>query len=156
MLTWTLSNLAQLPHFADTVADRGWHAWWTNSAKGLATYRAGLELMLRGDVIPMAFVAHRSETYLGSVLLIENDLEQRPNLSPWIAALWVDVEHRGQGIAQSLISTARISAAKLGFSKVFLCAEENVTPYYLRRGWIQIETDVGGLNVFEMPTSKYG
>jgi hypothetical protein len=75
MQTWALSNLTQVPHFADTVADRGWRAWWTNSGKGLATYRLGLEPMLQGDAIPMAFVAHRGDTYLGSVLLIENDLD---------------------------------------------------------------------------------
>jgi GNAT superfamily N-acetyltransferase len=152
MQTWTISNLAHVRHFADTVADRGWHAWWTDSGTALATYRLGLEPMLRGDAMPMGFVAHRGETYLGSVLLIENDLEQRPNISPWIAALWVDVEHRGHGIAQNLIIYAQFAATKLGFSKIYLCAEEKVTPYYLRRGWKQIGTDVAGLNVFEIAT----
>lgn len=152
METWTISNLAHVRQFADTIAERGWHAWWTDSGMTLATYRAGLEPMLRGDAIPMAFVAHRGDTYLGSVLLIENDLEQRPNLSPWIAALWVDVEHRGQCIAESLMATARTAASALGVTHVYLCAEAKVTPFYLRLGWTQIETDVGGLNLFEKST----
>jgi GNAT superfamily N-acetyltransferase len=152
MQTWTISNLAHVQHFADIVADRGWRAWWTESGVALATYRTSLEPMLQGQTIPMAFVAHRDETYMGSVLLIESDLEARPRLSPWIAALWVDEQYRGQGIAQSLIASAQTTAAMLGLSKVFLCAEAKVTPYYLRRGWKQIETNVGGLNVFEMPT----
>jgi GNAT superfamily N-acetyltransferase len=149
METWTISNLAHVRQFADTVAERGWHAWWTDSGMTLATYRAELEPMLLGDAIPMGFVAHRGETYLGSVLLIENDLEARPQLSPWIAALWVDEQYRGQGVAQSLIGSAQTAAAKLGFSRIFLCAEAKVTPYYLRQGWEQIETNAGGLNVFE-------
>jgi N-acetylglutamate synthase-like GNAT family acetyltransferase len=66
----------------------------------------------------------------------------------------VDVEHRGQGVAESLMVSARTAAAKLGVSKVYLCAEEKVSPYYLRRGWIQIETDLGGLNVFEFLTPQ--
>jgi GNAT superfamily N-acetyltransferase len=147
-----VSNLRHVPQFVDAVADRGWRAWWTESGVALATYRTSLEPMLRGDVLPMAFVAHRDESYMGSVLLIESDLEARPQLSPWIAALWVDEQYRGQGIAQSLMTTAQTAAAKLGFSGIFLCAEAKVTPYYLRQGWKQIETNVGGLNVFEMPT----
>jgi predicted N-acetyltransferase YhbS len=153
MQTWTISNLAHVPHFADSVADRGWNAWWTESEFSLRKYRAGLEPMLRGENIPLAFVAHRGQTYLGSVLLIENDLEQRPNLSPWIAALWVDVEHRGQGIAESLMASARTAAASLGIDKIYLCAEVQVARYYLARGWQLIETDVGGLNVFEIATA---
>jgi GNAT superfamily N-acetyltransferase len=152
MQTWTISNLAHVQHFADTVADRGWQAWWTESGMALATYRMGLEPMLRSNVIPMGFVAHRRETYLGSALLVENDLERRRDLSPWIAALWVDEQYRGQGIAESLMASARMAAAKLGFSKVYLCAETKVAPYYLRQGWKQIETDVDGLNVFDLST----
>jgi predicted N-acetyltransferase YhbS len=154
MQTWTISNLAHVPHFADSVADRGWNAWWTESEFSLRKYRAGLEPMLRGENIPLAFVAHRGQTYLGSVLLIENDLAQRANLSPWIAALWVDVEHRGQGIAESLMASVRTAAASLGIDKIYLCAEARISPYYLTRGWRQFEMDVDELAVFEMQTSS--
>jgi GNAT superfamily N-acetyltransferase len=154
MQTWTISNLAHVWHFADTVADRGWHAWWTDSGVALASYRAGLEPMLQGDAIPMGFVAHRGEAYLGSVLLIENDMAQRPNLSPWIAALWVEIEHRGQGIGAGLMAAARQASTGLGIDKVYLCAEARLSPYYLARGWLQIEMDVGGLTVFEMQTAQ--
>jgi GNAT superfamily N-acetyltransferase len=153
MPTWTISNLAHVRQFADTVAERGWHAWWQNSGSSLQDYRAGLEPMLRGDALPRALVAHCGDTYLGSALLIENDLEARPNLSPWIAALWVDIEHRGQGIAANLMAAAKTAAAELGNDKVYLCAKAQITPFYLRQGWKQIETDVGGLNVFENATA---
>jgi GNAT superfamily N-acetyltransferase len=153
MRTWTISNLAHVPQFADTIADRGWHAWWTTSGVPLTDYRAHLNPMLEGSVLPLAFVAHRQETYLGSALLIENDLSERPNLSPWIAALWVDPDYRGQGIAAELMSAARVKATTMGVEKVYLCAEPKVTNYYLANGWTQIETEVGGLNVFEMFTS---
>ena len=152
MRTWTISNLAHVPQFADTVADRGWHAWWQHDGVSLEFYRTGLEPMLKGEGIPAGFVAHRGEAYLGSALLIENDLEARPSLSPWIAALWVDPEHRRQGIANDLMTAARAAAATVGQQTVYLCGEKKVTPYYLARGWRQIETDVGGLNVFKMAT----
>jgi GNAT superfamily N-acetyltransferase len=153
MPTWTISNLAHVRHFADIVADRGWHAWWQNDGISLADYRVGLEPMLKGEAIPMGFVAHRGKTYLGSVLLIESDLEARPQLSPWIAALWVDVEHRGQGVGADLMAAARTASVRLGIDKAYLCAETRISPYYFARGWRQIEMDVDGLNVFEITTA---
>jgi GNAT superfamily N-acetyltransferase len=148
-----ISNLTSVPHFADTVAERGWSAWKRESGTTIADYRAGLDRMIGSDSIPFCLVDHVGDGYRGSCLVIENDLDQRSNLSPWIAALWVDPEHRRQGIATGLMQAARNRLHILGISKAYLCAEPNVTPYYLARGWQQIETDVDGLNVFEMKTS---
>jgi GNAT superfamily N-acetyltransferase len=147
-----ISPLRTHPHFADTVADRAWHAWWTESGVPLSDYRAHLDPMIHGHGIPQAFVAHDGETYLGSALLIESDLDARPQLKPWVAALWVDAAHRGKGLAGQLMDAACAEALRLGHATVYLCAEPKVTPYYLARGWTQIEADVGGLNVFCRPT----
>jgi GNAT superfamily N-acetyltransferase len=152
MPQWTVSNLKHVPHFADIVAKRGWHAWWTESGVPLSDYRAHLEPMMVGEGLPQAFVAHQGDTYLGSALLIESDLDARPLLTPWIAALWVEQVNRGKGIASNLMACARAEAARLGVEKVYLCAAPDVTPYYLARGWVQIEADVRSLNVFEQGT----
>jgi N-acetylglutamate synthase-like GNAT family acetyltransferase len=42
----------------------------------------------------------------------------------------------------------RDEAERLGYKSVYLCAEPKITPYYLARGWTQIEADVEGLTVF--------
>ncbi len=152
MRKWTISNLAHVPYYADTVADRGWTAWWRDDGISLANYRAGLEPMLSGKGIPCGYVAHRAELYLGSVLLIENDLESRPKLKPWVAALWVDVPERGQGIASDLMIHARSEAAKFEIANLYLCAVPQISSYYQTRGWRIVETGVDGLDVFEMAT----
>jgi GNAT superfamily N-acetyltransferase len=144
-----ISNLKTVPQFADTVASRGWHAWWTRSGVPLADYRAHLDPMLASTGIPFCLVDHDDDTYRGSCLVIESDLDARPNLTPWIAALWVDEPYRRQGIAAALMQEAR---KYIGASTVYLCAELKVSPYYLARGWQQIESDVMGLNVFAMAT----
>jgi len=40
-----------------------------------------------------------------------------------------------------------------GVERVYLCAVEEKSAYYRRLGWEQIETDVGGMNIF-MKMSK--
>jgi GNAT superfamily N-acetyltransferase len=117
-----ISNLRQVPQFADTIADRGWNAWWVDSGVPLSDYRAHLQLMVKGAGIPSGFVAHTGTRYLGSSLLIERDHDLRPNLTPWIAALWVEPDARRSGIAQRLIIEARLEAGRLGHTKCYLCA----------------------------------
>jgi hypothetical protein len=83
-----ISNLRDVPHFADTIADGGWHAWWTDSGVPIADYRVHLNPMIDdGSHVPFALVAHDGQIYLGSVLVIECDLGARSHLAPWIAAL---------------------------------------------------------------------
>jgi GNAT superfamily N-acetyltransferase len=143
-----ISDLREVPAFADTVADRGWHAWWTGSGVTLADYRAHLDPMVARGGLPFALVAHDGAAYLGSVLLIENDLDARPGYAPWIAALWVDPAQRRQGVAAALIAAARAGAARLGHATCFLCATPDLAPFYLARGFRRIEEDVGGLDIF--------
>ncbi|HVY16515.1 MAG TPA: GNAT family N-acetyltransferase, partial [Rhodopila sp.] len=143
-----ISNLRSVADFASTIADRCWHEWWKDSAISLSQYRSGIRKMTAERGIPMALVAHREEQYLGSVLLIDNDLDIRPQYSPWIAALWVEPGSRRQGIAGKLIQAARTEAKSLGHQVCYLCATETNSPYYMTRGFRLIELDVVGLNIF--------
>ena len=99
----TVSNLRDECHFASTIADRGWSAWWTESDVTLTDYLRGIQFMGEGEGIPCAFVAHAGQQYAGSVLLIADDLESRPTYTPWIAALWVEPAYRRQGVAARLL-----------------------------------------------------
>lgn len=144
----TISNLRNRPSFADMIADRAWHAWWTDGGMSLADYRAHLDPMMKDSGVPFALVADEGNAYLGSVLLIENDLASRPQYAPWIAALWVEPARRRQGVAGRLIDTARTEAARLGRETCYLCAAPHNWPYYLAHGFRQVEADVEGLGVF--------
>src|SRR5690606_33934486 len=133
-----------------TIADRGWHAWWTESGVPLEDYRAHLNPMLEQEGIPSALVAHDEDHYIGSVLIIENDLDERPDYAPWIAALWVEAEFRRRGSAAHLIARSREYVAKLGHDTCYLCATADKRPYYLKQGFTLLEEGVAGLDVFSV------
>lgn len=143
-----IDNLRNVPNFAHTIADRVWHEWWKNTDVTYLKFQSGIKPMTINIGIPMALVAHQDEQYVGSVLLIENDMDARPQYSPWIAALWVEPEFRRKGVADELIHAVRAEAEKLGFNKCYLCATDTNSPYYVDRGFYLVEPSVEGLNLF--------
>ena len=145
-----VSPLPAVPDFLDTVAERIWRAWWQAEEPDPGPIAARLRPGLRGDALPQALVSHRGETYLGHVLLIESDLDERPPLTPWLAALWVEPEQRGRGVATQLQEEGACLAASRGFAEAHLCARPALRGFYAGRGWHLAETSVGAeeLDVF--------
>jgi GNAT superfamily N-acetyltransferase len=149
-LAFTISDLRQQPEFFEPVADRVWQAWWQPNGYPLATIRGRLEENMQDAPIPLALVAHDGSTFLGTASVIASDLDERPDLTPWVAAVWVEERVRGQGIGAALVDAAAHASFSLGFARVYLCARARMTGFYERLGWTLIERRVGPhqLNVF--------
>lgn len=144
----TLSDLRAVPAFAPVVADRVWRAWWEDKGVTLTELRARLDESFATDPVPSTFVAHDGDRFLGCVALIACDVEERPLLTPWVAALWVEPEARRQGVGAALMTWAAEAAFAAGHPRVYLAAEPALAPYYAARGWALVESDVDGLEIF--------
>ena len=70
--------------------------------------------------LPMTFIAAEGETLLGTVGLWRCDLISRQDLYPWMAALYVAPEARGQGLAGKLQQHVIDYARKQGYGELFL------------------------------------
>lgn len=148
--TYSISDLRDRPDFADDVADRIWNAWWRQDGHERASIRGLVDENFASTGLPQAFVAHDGDTFLGTAHLIDNDLESRPQYSPWVAAVWVDETARRSGIGAALVQAGADAAFGQGFDTAYLCAKPAVSAFYERLGWQRIEEDVEGLNVFSM------
>lgn len=102
---FTISDLRQRPDFCDTVADRIWRAWWQPHGHPLDHVTTRLRENLTATPIPFALVAHDGDTFLGTASVIASDLE-RPLLTPWVAAVWVDEDARKRGVGAALVDRA--------------------------------------------------
>jgi GNAT superfamily N-acetyltransferase len=149
-LPFTISDLRQRPEFFDTVADRIWRASWKESGTPLEYISGRLCENMNAEPIPIALVAHNGAEFLGTASVIASDLEERPQLTPWIAAVWVEPQVRVRGIAGALVERATRDCFALGIARAYLCARPALSSFYKRLGWIPIERDVGehGLTVF--------
>lgn len=140
---FTISDLRLQPAFFDAVADRIWRAWWKERGFPASYITGRLQENMTPSPIPLALVAHRGDTFLGTSSVIAVDLEDRPQYSPWVAAVWVDPKYRMQEIGSALAGRAVDDAFALGFRRVYLCAEKERRRFYTRQGWAPIEENVG-------------
>lgn len=147
---FTISDLRQRPDFADAVADRIWRAWWRPHGHPLDHITTRLRENLTATPVPFALVAHDGDKFLGTASVIASDLEERPLLTPWVAAVWVEEDARKRGVGAALVNRAARDAFALGVSRAYLCARPAMTGFYQGLGWTLIERDVGShqLGVF--------
>ncbi len=141
-MPFTISDLRQHPQFFDTVADRIWQAWWKDGGHPLDYISDRLRENMNATPIPFALVAHDGKSFLGTASVIASDLPERPLLTPWVAAVWVEDHARRRGVGGVLVNRATLDCFALGVARVYLCARRR-TAFYERLGWRSIERDVG-------------
>lgn len=142
-MTFQISDLRQRPEFFGTVADRVWRAWWRPDGHPLERITTGLAAMMKGERIPFAIVAHEGDEYFGSTLGIESDLAERPQYSPWVAAVWVEPQHRLKQVGRALVGHAATTCFGRGFRRAYLCSAATRRNFYTHQGWVPIEENVG-------------
>ena len=89
---------------------------------------------MKRDALPLGLVAHADGSVpLGCASVVRSTFTHA-ELGPWLSAVYVAPEHRGQGIASALAERAAAECARLGFAELFL-----FTPHserlYARLGW---------------------
>jgi predicted N-acetyltransferase YhbS len=105
--------------------------------------------------IPTALVAHDGGRFLGTVSLIACDEETRPQYTPWIAALWVEPEHRRRGIGASLVDKASDLAFDAGAQRVHLLTRERRRPFYEGMGWLVLEANAPEPGLFILKKDRH-
>jgi GNAT superfamily N-acetyltransferase len=149
-LAFEISDLRQRPEFFDTVAMRIWQAWWDAEGASLDYISGRLRENMSEVPIPFALVAHDGHAFLGTSSVIASDLAERPQLSPWVAAVWVEEAARGHGIGAALVERAAQDCFALDIGRAYLCARPRMLGFYQRLGWTLLERRVGrhSLDVF--------
>jgi predicted N-acetyltransferase YhbS len=145
-----IQNLRAAPQFRAQVADRIWRAWWEPHGASVEDVQHALGEVLESPGFPFTLVATEYGQFIGTVTAIVSDMAERPELSPWIAALWVEPDWRGQGVARALLDHAAHLLAGFGHATAYLCARPSLRPFYSGLDWRLIEENAGphGLDIF--------
>lgn len=143
----TISNLSDRPEFFDSVADRIWRAWWQPHGVPLAYITERMKEGLGAAAMPRAFVADVGGVFAGTASVIASDLDERPQYTPWVAAVWIETAFRSRRIGRMLIAHAARYALSTGVREVYLTARPPRRSLYEELGWQVVEEGVGEIDL---------
>ena len=135
-----IEQLAERPDLLPSVAHWIYNQWWTSVAgANVNTLTELLRTHLVLDQIPLTLVASADSRPIGTATLIAHDVgtEQWPDLTPWLAALYVVPECRGGGVGKALVNAIVSKAAELGARVLHLTTVDR-EGFYARLGWSTI------------------
>lgn len=135
----TIEYLADRREFIPTLA-RWLHTEWGHLRPGerIDDRAARLAGVCGHCQIPTAFVAVAGDQLLGTASLVEHDMATRPELSPWLASVFVSPEHRSRGIGAALVERVVQEARALGTLRLYLYTPGPGT-LYSTLGWSIVE-----------------
>lgn len=85
-------------------------------------------------VLPQVLVSLSGGVPVGMASLVAQDLDTRPDLTPWLAGVYVLPEHRRQGHAMRLVGAIEDVARTSAVSTLWLYTR-SAQPLYRRCGW---------------------
>jgi GNAT superfamily N-acetyltransferase len=139
----SISDLRDRPDFQAVLADRIWRAWWQARGTPLVLIATRVADNLGPEPIPSAFVAHDGGRFLGTASMIASDMTERPQYSPWVAAVWVEPEARGAGLGATLVRHAAEAIFRAGWGRAYLSAAPHRRSFYEGLGWTALEDGIG-------------
>lgn len=130
--------LADHPEFINTCASWAYGQWGCQAGGSLERAISKFTLGAGKENIPMTLMALYDEKPAGMISLWEADYEGKPELSPWLASLYVHPFFRHKNIATSLIRRLETEALRLGYGQLFLVTEDS-KKLYQKCGWTELE-----------------
>ena len=122
-------TLRERPDLRETAA-----AWfcerWGVPAEA---YLACMDAYLSGKTELGWYLCLDGTRIVGGLGVIENDFHKRKDLSPNVCAVYVDEDHRGRGIAGSLLTMVVEDMRAKGVSPLYLVTDH--VGFYERYGW---------------------
>lgn len=141
-MSMKIDPLADHLDLVETIGTWHWNEWGhVDPAGSRESWIKGLSLKTRRNAIPTTLVAlSPNDQPLGSVSLVDCDMDTRPHLWPWLAGLYVTPDARNRGVGSSLVRAAMQQARELEITTFYLYTStaENL---YTRLGWQVIDRD---------------
>jgi N-acetylglutamate synthase-like GNAT family acetyltransferase len=98
-----------------------------------------MQPFLNDKPIPNTYIAF--DTVLsGSAAIVENDMDNWPDLSPWLASVFVIPDYRNQGIGSALVRHVMQQAQQSNIDKLYLYTPDREA-FYQKLGWRRINTE---------------
>ena len=131
-------RIAERPDLVPMVAQWLWDEWHLDAGDSLEATRDAVAASVSPSGPPQTFVLLVDNRPVGTASLVAHDLDERPNLTPWLAGVFVIPEARGRGHVIHLIQAVEVACRSAGVGTVWLhtTGAERV---YAQAGWHSVE-----------------
>lgn len=135
-------DLKQQPQHILAIAVWHFREWaHLNPGRNEAWLQEDMQCYLTDAFIPSMFIAvGDSGAVQGTSSIIAHDLAARPDLTPWLANVYVDASQRGKGLGKRLVLHAMQQAKQAGMSTLYLFTPDQQA-FYARLGWQYLCTE---------------
>jgi GNAT superfamily N-acetyltransferase len=127
---------AERPDLAPATARWRWEAFFRPLDDIIAEAQ---RTAAAAELMPRTFVLLIEGEPVGTASLVAHDLEERPDLTPWLAGVFVVPRARGRGYAARLVVAVEQQASAAGIPMLWLYTGK-AERIYVRAGWQTIET----------------
>jgi N-acetylglutamate synthase-like GNAT family acetyltransferase len=131
-------TLAERPDLAPIVAEWLWRNWDRRSGYTYDQTLAYVTDSSAGQAIPQTFVLLVDEQPVGTSSFVAADMKERPDLTPWMASVYVAPEARHRGHVIPLIHAVEAAATAAGILTMWLHTD-SAARIYAKAGWRTVE-----------------
>ena len=111
-----------------------WEAFWQRRGASLAAVHDLVAASRARLGPPQCFVRLDAGVPVGTASLVARDLDAWPDLTPWLAGVYVVPEARGRGHVRALIGAAEAAGRAAGVPELWLHTR-TAERLYARAGW---------------------
>jgi len=127
----TIISVRDKPEYKDTAIKYLQQSW---SEISPVIYENCISNCINGSqFLPQWYLLEKNQEIIGCAALITNDFISRMDLYPWICAIFVDENHRGNAYGSMLIEKAIADTKEAGFKYLNLCTDH--IGYYEKYGF---------------------
>lgn len=140
VLGMELYKLTEKPELLETIS-RWHHEEWRhlNPGRSFASRLEDMQEHLAGKSIPATWIGYLDGQPAGSASILESDMPERPEFSPWLASVYTLEAFRHRGLGRRLVQAVMDHAVGLGIAKLYLYTPDKAH-FYARLGWQGFET----------------
>jgi GNAT superfamily N-acetyltransferase len=149
MMAISIVSTSERPDLVPLVARWLWDAFWRRDGYSFESTLKAVEESVPAQPMPRTFILLVEDEPVGTASLVADDLDERPDLTPWLAGMFVVSHARGQGYAARLIAAVEEECRKGSISTLWLYTN-TAERLYARVGWKTVETILHGGKPFAL------